>query len=164
MASSLGHDDIVRRLIGHGADLNAECRRSVWPNVTPTALHVALFNEHTPVARILLDHGANPDTPDTKGATALHLALEWPREVTAVELLLQYGADVNSRDKNGRTPLHKAADKGILQIVEVLLNHGGDPHAQNDDGKTPIQLVNKHWGISAKEIIRLLSERTGERM
>jgi ankyrin repeat protein len=117
-----------------------------------------------------LDHGANPNAPDTNGATVLHFALEWPREVTAVELLLQYGADVNARDKNGRTPLHNAAREGNLQAVEVLLNHGGDPHAQTNDDKTPIQLANEppEWYQRRKDqdqaqIIRLLSERACER-
>ena len=165
--------DIVRQLIAHGAKLNAECEAWGGPyndKAKWTPLHVASYEGIQPIARVLLEHGANSNAPDNFGETALHLA-SWCGEITVVELLLEYGADVDVRDKAGWTPLHKAAHNLNLQVVAVLLNRGADPRVQTDKGETPIQLANAprdQWGSTWREdqarIIRLLSERTGERM
>ena len=169
IASCRGCADIVRELVSLGADLDAECPAfNIYANeVKWTPLHVASFKGKTPVARILLEHGANPDAPDNLGATALHLASS-SGKVTDVELLLEYGANSDVRDKKGWSLLHAAAFNVNLQVVVVLLNHGADPHAQTNDGKTPIQLANNpHWLRSKEDqpqIIRLLLERMGERM
>ena len=181
MASSLGRDDIVRQLISHGADLAAECQTlEVVPDPTSrsqspskwTPLHVASCYGKTPVTRILLEHGANPNAPDNKGSTALHWALS-SREVMVGELLLEYGANADVRNKNGWTLLHMAAYHVCLQVVVFLLNHGADPDARTNMGETPIQLANELFSscllkpedqLDQAQIIRLLLERTGERM
>jgi len=169
IASSRGHTDVVRSLIDRGADLNVESKGfDMYDNeVQWTPLHVASFKGKTPVTRILLEHGANPNAPNNLGATALHSASS-SGEVTDVEVLLEYGANVNVRNEWGWTPLHDAAYHLNLQVVEVLLNHGADPHALTNFGKIPIQLANVPRRKTSKEdqaqIIRLLSEHTGERM
>ena len=169
MASSRGYSDVVRQLISHGADLNAECNDwNMDCNVVRwTPLHVAIRDETPPIARLLLEHGANPNATDHLGATALHLVSYWGG-TTEVELLLEYGANVDVRDKKGWTPLHEAAYYLNPQVVVVLLNRGADPHAQTNKGETPTQLADTpSWRASKEDqaqTIRLLSERTGERM
>jgi len=169
MASSRRCADIVRQLIRHGADLNVECEGvdEYENDVKWTPLHVAICRGTPPIARTLLEHDANPNAPDNLGATALHLASR-RRRITEVELLLEYGAKVDVRDNDGWTPLHEAAHFLDLQVVVVLLNRGADPHAQTNNGETPIQLADvPHPWVSKEnkaQIIRLLSERTGERM
>ena len=170
MASSRGCVDIVRQLISHRTDPNAEFETfDIYKGVVKsTPLHGASYIGNTQVARILLEHGANPNAPDNSGATALHTA-SFSGKVAVVELLLEYGAHSDVRDKLGWTPLHEAAFNLHLQVVVALLNHGADPHAQANDRTTPIQLANKRsgWWISREDqahIIQLLSEHTGERM
>ena len=170
-ASSRRCADVVRQLISHGADLNAECQTiNEYADVVEwTPLHVAIFSGTPPIGRTLLEHGANPNAPDNLGATALHLASRVHESgTTEVELLLEYGANVDVRDAVGRTPLHEAAYWGNLEAVVVLLNRGADPHAQTNNGESPIQLADvPHPWVSKEnkaQIIRLLSERTGERM
>jgi ankyrin repeat protein len=174
MASSRGCVDTVRQLISHGADLNAECKDShvYYGNVKWTPLHVAICKGTPPIARTLLEQGANSNATDNDwGATPLHVASA-QRGDTEVELLLEYGANVDVRTKVASwTPLHKAAYYLNLEVVVTLLNHGADPHAQTGDGETPIQLAEDPdpWGEKEDspdhmQIIRLLSERTGERM
>ena len=161
-ASWFERADIVRHLISHGVDLNAESGNG-------TALHGASENGRLEIARVLLEHGANPNALDHQGRTALHLA----EELTVVKVLLKYGVDVDVRDKQGWTPLHKAAYELNLQIVVILLDHGADPHAQTNKGETPFQLANAPDSWASKEnqsqikqaqIKQSLSEHTGERI
>ena len=168
MASSGKCADIVRQLISYGADLNAECNGiDEYDNdVKWTPLHVA---RTPPIARTLLEHGADPNAPDDLGNTALHLASrrDWGEVVTFVELVLEYGANVDARDKKGWTPLHGAAYHLNLEVVVVSLNRGADPCAQTNKGETPIQLANAPYLMQEEDqaqIIRLLSLCTSERM
>jgi hypothetical protein len=67
------------------------------------------------VARVLLDHGANPNWRDTNGDTPLHRVLKSrivldPTEF--VNVLLAAGADVSIRNAEGRTAL----DEALLQL------------------------------------------------
>jgi ankyrin repeat protein len=163
LASSRGCVDIVRQLISHGADPNAECRTytpmhqrvMMW-----TPLHVASYHGSPEIARVLLEHGVNPNALDHSVGIALHLA----SKITVIKLLLEYGANMDARDKEGWTRLHWAAFGLNLQVLVVLLDRGADPHAQTNKGETPIQLAIswRSQGDQA-EIIRLLSERMGER-
>jgi len=171
MASSRRCAYIVRQLISYGADLNAECdgHDEYGNDVKWTPLHAAILTGTPPIARTLLEHGADPNAPDNLGNTALHLASHqgWGEEVTFVELLLEYGANVDVRDKKGWTPLHEAAYHLNLEVVVVLLNHGADPRAQTNKGETPIQLANAPFRWASEDqaqVIRLLSLCTRERM
>ena len=171
MASSRRCAYIVRQLIIHDADLNVECpgfsMYNDYANWTP--LHEASSEGTSPIVRVLLEHGANPNAPDKFGETALHIA-SWHGDITVVKLLLEYGAKVDVRDKDGLTPLHKATHNVNTQAVKVLLNHGADPHAKTDKGETPFQLAKAPilWVGKSEEdqalIMRLLSKHTGERM
>ena len=119
------------------------------------------------IARVLLEHGANPNTVDPWGRTALHLA-SIEGDIAAVELLLEHGVNVDVRDKQGCTPLHNAARNPNLQVVAALLDRGADPHARTNNGETPFQLANAPYEWESKEVrlqvIQLLSERTSERI
>ena len=45
-----------------------------------TAVHYAAYEGHTEVLRMLLAHGATPDTPDKSGDTAESYAAEWQNQ------------------------------------------------------------------------------------
>src|SRR5439155_24308770 len=57
-------------LIGSGADVNVPTPEGV------TALMIALDNDHNDVAKLLLDHTANPHVSDWWGRTALYIAID----------------------------------------------------------------------------------------
>jgi ankyrin repeat protein len=62
------------------------------------------------VLPMLLEHGANFNSRDMKGYTALHLAAGG-RDSSVVELLLQRGAEVNVVDNRGLRSLHLAINE-----------------------------------------------------
>jgi regulator of sigma E protease len=93
----------VRVLIDAGADVNA-CE-----NHSP--LMVAAAAGDVEAVRLLLEHKANVNAPDSDGKTALHIAAVMGRAEVAGELL-KAGAALNARDQLGRTPLLDAAESG----------------------------------------------------
>src|SRR5208282_2538923 len=78
-AAQNGHLDVVKLLLDHKADVNAES------TIDGTPLNIVFDNEHLRVNQ--------PESELT----------------TLVELLLSYGADVNATNNYGWTPLHAAA-------------------------------------------------------
>jgi ankyrin repeat protein len=63
--------DCVEALIAKGADVNVP---TMPEGVTP--LMIALDNDNNDIARLLLDHGANPGVWDWYGRTALYIAVD----------------------------------------------------------------------------------------
>ncbi|HVX01302.1 MAG TPA: ankyrin repeat domain-containing protein, partial [Candidatus Babeliaceae bacterium] len=58
--------------------------------------------------KLLLLKGANPNSYDKTGRSALHHAVNKSPDI--VELLLHHGANPNAQDKKGVTPLSYAAE------------------------------------------------------
>jgi len=106
-----------------------------------SALGLAAFFGRPEVLKLLLNEGADPNSPSRNAmrVTPLHSAAanrEPELSLRMVETLLRSGADPNVRQHGGWTPLQQAAAHGRSQMVDVLLSHGADPAARSDDGQT----------------------------
>ncbi|XP_067133001.1 protein phosphatase 1 regulatory subunit 12B-like isoform X2 [Centruroides vittatus] len=88
----------------------------------------------------LLDGGADVDTVNVDGLTALHQACI-DNNLDMVEFLVEEGANVDKQDNEGWTPLHAAVSCGSVAITEYLLQKGANPVAMNNDGELPIDLA-----------------------
>ena len=132
--------EIVRMLIEAGADVGAKNRLGNQP------LHAAAagspgsrhWNPPAQVSTIaaLIHSGADPNTVNKRGVTALHIAVR-TRCADAVRVLLEHGADPARKNDNGSTPL-------LLATLNTGRPGSGSPEAKGQQG----------------EIIRLLEERT----
>ena len=89
------------------------------------------------------EHGADPNTKDSRGNTSLVYAL-WGADPNKIELLLDHHADPNVRDENGQTPLDyvkrqaqsnvdPASKAGFNKIENLLRRHGALDNLPNWD-------------------------------
>ena len=134
-------------------DCSADGPQITWSHVSTdierpfidyiTPLQTAVEYGRTPIARLLIDHGANfhssvEDSGYHKGGTPLHLA-SWLGNVEMVKLLLERGADTEV-EACGETPLFWAAGyekrfpnvrprdfDARWKVVKLLLDFGADP-------------------------------------
>jgi ankyrin repeat protein len=88
------------------------------------------------VLQRLLSSGANPNSHDGTGATALFLAVMWKNEEGA-RLLLEHGADPGIPFDNF-TPLMFAATDQQLGVLRKLINAGADLDSRDNDGRSAL--------------------------
>ena len=140
VASSGGHVELVQTLLAKGADVNAKTTKTIIRSMSlganfsgsaeidsagSAALMFASKHGHTPVVEALLAKGADVNSKDEGGYTALIMAsLD---QLAVVKLLLAKGADVNAVAKNGTTALtlaSKNASPDSASIRAVLIKAG----------------------------------------
>ena len=116
MAVSAGHDALVRLMLARGLRLPASvtyCQAYLWRSLD--------------LARLLLDHGMDPNLPNWQQVRPLHYIAE-KGDIDAARLFLSYGADPNAIDEEYRTtPLGWAARRGQIEFVRFGLANGFDP-------------------------------------
>lgn len=112
------------------------------------ALHLAALQGTPSIIRLLLLHGAHPNSEDRTGATtALHLSLgttdsTWTTSrADTTDLLLRNGAAVNARDSNGDTALTLAARQGFTGCAILLAHYGAAINPQNNAGDSAVHLA-----------------------
>ena len=134
--------DLVLPLLEHGAVVNRQDDNKQTP------LLLAIGGGWFELARILLEHSADTDVTNNKGATPLHLLsiCQTRDEGDALDLLwplLGHGAVVNKRDKINQTPLLLAMERGWFKLAQVLLEHGADANAEDNNGNTPLHMLSE---------------------
>ena len=73
----------------------------------------------------------DPNKPNDRGQTCLHLAAE-KGDAALLEHLTNSGADVSVQDWNQDTPLHLAIKHGSKEIVDIFVRHGADVNVKGN--------------------------------
>ena len=107
-----GHEALLRLLLARGL--------RVPPVVTYCQTYLWLS---LPLARLLLEHGMDPDLPNWQQIRPLH-HIAARGDVRSAELCPEFGADLDAVDEEFRsTPLGWAARCGQREFVRFLLAH-----------------------------------------
>ncbi|RVD90393.1 uncharacterized protein DFL_001359 [Arthrobotrys flagrans] len=132
---------IVKILLSHGADVNAQCR-----DYDHALRAAAAIGGDPKIVKLLLDHGANVNVQDgsafgtTLTATSLRghgnigkLLLSCGADINEdlVQLLLSNGADVNGKRGYDGSAVQASSAQGRFRIVELLLSCGADIHMES---------------------------------
>ena len=152
IADAIRHDRLrmVKAWLDTCGDVNANWNR----NHDDPILNLAARHGHTRIMSLLLSKGADVDSSDADGRTALYRVLNHfgaHRSLPALRLLLSNGADVNLALHQttglagmdpyrpswaGRSPLVNAAGGGKVDCVRMLLRAGADTEYRAGDGYT----------------------------
>ncbi|WP_417606461.1 ankyrin repeat domain-containing protein [Oceanimonas baumannii] len=100
-------------------------------------LRAAAINGDAPRVAALLNAGAQLESRDDNGRTALMLATRHNR-VDAAQVLIAAGADVNAKDDIHDSPYLYAGASGYNDILELTLDHGADLASINRYGGTAL--------------------------
>jgi hypothetical protein len=128
-AIQAGNFEEARRLVSSGANVN---QKSPPPLDEPhemeeaAALQWAVYREASPeFIKFLLKNGAEVDSVDKYGSSALHHAAV-RGNIEIVKILIDHGANVNLRNKRDRTPLMFAESMGHQEVIALLKAHGAN--------------------------------------
>lgn len=132
----------VKALLENGVDIDAEDEIG-----GSTALTLAAWLGYDHLARLFLDHGANPNKRGRDGRTALHIAADYGI-LKLVTSLVENGAEVDAK-VHGWTPILLAAKTWrfeVMDVLECLVERGANVNAEDYHGRRALHWVAKHGG------------------
>jgi ankyrin repeat protein len=151
---------IALLLIERGAEVNDQGMESMGNYTTEyTALMQASDKGMADVAKALLDKGAEVNTRNENGYTALLIAAGSPSGGAVIPILLNKGADVTAITGGGRTALmNEARLSGYFgaEDIELLIKHGVNVNATDKEGWTALMLAANGQYESSEVVKKLL--------
>ncbi|MEW5764903.1 MAG: ankyrin repeat domain-containing protein [Acidobacteriota bacterium] len=180
MAAWKGHPEVIRILLERGADLNAREVDNETPlfyaaasdsvesvallldrgadlkddksRVGNSVLSLAVERNKYPVAKFLIEKGADPGFRKERGMTLLHLAA-WSGGPEMIDLLVDAGISPNVRTEDGWTPLLFTLSGNNPSGARALLKRGADPNYRMEGRDAPVVMALK---FGEKELAHLL--------
>lgn len=89
------------------------------------------------MCKLLLENGADVDSPGSDGVTPLLCALTFSN-LEVINLLLANGANIRAVNANDETALHCAAGNPDVRMVQVVLDQGIDIDCRDCHGYTAL--------------------------
>lgn len=165
MAAFSGNLELVQELLSHGAQVDLTIFDVRGRRVMDSALLNAVDEGHLPVARLLLQWGADRTMQNGSGETSALLVCQSDAEcfrrdeqlrVSFLTLLCEEGVDsassfavksflLNQCDHGGVSPLLWAVRRGCLSVVQWLVAMGADASQPDPATNSTIvqQLIHK---------------------
>ncbi|KAJ1449184.1 ankyrin repeat-containing domain protein [Pelagophyceae sp. CCMP2097] len=125
---------IVELLVGKGADVH----RLDYHGHSP--LHLACVWGWASTAKLLLEHGADPERANVQGQNALMAAAEFPSHTPILDLILsETHISIEAKNVDGETALHYAVNTGDVDLVVCLLEFGSNVNAESYAKESPLR-------------------------
>ncbi len=103
--------------------------------------------------RAVIATGANVNSPQGDGSTALHWAAYWD-DLAAADILIKAGAAPGAATRLGATPLFLAVQSGTPAMVSRLLAAGADPNAPFlSNGETPLMVAARAGSLDTVRVL-----------
>ena len=136
-AARTGKADVVAALVAAKADLNAQNKDGWTPPMR------AIFAGQAATLKMLADAGARMDLTNSKGQSAVEVALQFTGNVRPemLPILAKAGADVKGATIKGEPALTHAVSSLQDGLVAGLLNAGVDPDVKDGKGRPAIVLA-----------------------
>lgn len=113
---------IIQILLKHGSSTRFRDATAIRFRST-TALHMAIINNNTDAARLLVDHDVSlVNVCDYKGETSIFKAILVDNK-ELVQLLLNNGASIDIINKSGDMPIMLARLYGHFELEQMLMDH-----------------------------------------
>lgn len=157
--------EMVKKLVEHGADINARMTKKLGVGLTSlntvgaTPFLLAARTADSELMRYLASLGADPLIPNADGSTPLIAAAGLgtrspgedagtePEVIEALRVALELGNNIDAVDKNGETAMHGAAYKNLPGAVQFLADKGANIavwNQKNKQGWTPLTIAEGH--------------------
>ncbi|KAF4078182.1 hypothetical protein AMELA_G00196430 [Ameiurus melas] len=122
LAAQAGHLNVVEILLQKGASIRSKLNSVESVSV----LFEAAASGNPDIISLLLEYGADPNTPTHTGHLPIHHAA-YRGHLLVLEQLIPVTTKEAIKE-SGMSPLHSAAAGGHTQCLELLLNAGFDPN------------------------------------
>lgn len=149
LAATLPTPDLLREVLDRGAPASP-----VRP-FAPNPLLIAAQSGRAPHIQLLLERGAQVDTTDADGKTALMYATAATGTPEVLRTLLHAGARIDHADHKGQTALMWAIAWNDSRYVELLRDAGADLTFRDHNGRTALDRAR----LKLKEAKRNLATR-----
>jgi len=145
IAADKGFVKSAQVLLQHGANLEGEGPEKC------TSLRYAVRRGHLELSRLLLEKGADPNTP--RGGSPILFDSANRGDIEAVKLLITYGANINAVDELDLSVLISAVMRGHVNVAAYLLDSNADANYASPSGATAI-----HWAAASHfaDLVQLL--------
>jgi len=155
-AASSGVPQVVEEVLKHRPNVNER------NHLGKTAVFAAAVNyissedhdcDHPAVIRLLVKSGADLNTQDKDGNTALHLT----SDLDSAKALVELGARIDILNNEGDTPL---INTGSGEVAKLLLQAGADLAVRNIHGLTALDFALAHNWKGKVEALQATQSKT----
>lgn len=132
----------------HACDNNHD--KDLQNNIFGSLLHVAVFMDDAPMAKLLLEHEASPATTDKSGRSALNRAIIG-KNISLVKMFLEHGVKPNHMDDTDTSPLQEAVrtfDGSDLTLISLLLDYKASPDLPRDSSPLKMAVIKGHFNAA----------------
>ncbi len=133
-----GNQEGLKNLFKGREQVNSPDKNGLYP------VHLAVANGKSEMLEILLSMGANPDSQDAEGRTALHYAVD-KQDKTSAAALVKNGASIFIKSKAGISPL----DAAIAKDFSPALITSKSANSRGSKGETALQVAVSRLSMNA---------------